>query len=170
VGRARHSPLRLGGGQRTVGGAEAQAIGEVAVAGRDRGPRVHIEQLDRLHERPGSLVDDPLNLRGRHILRHDHGEIPLDLGMAGQSGIDRHRYLGARGEQRLQIHLGQVHPVRQAFGRGFWIGGALASAMAATKGPFPPGAQETERDAAPSLAPTGSRDQRLLQLGLRFNW
>jgi hypothetical protein len=24
--------------------------------------------------------------------------------------------------------------------------------------------------AAPSLAPTGSRDQRLLQLGLRFNW
>ena len=29
--------------------------------------------------------------------------------------------------------------MRQAFGRGFYVGGALAGAMTATKGKFPPG-------------------------------
>ena len=35
--------------------------------------------------------------------------------------------------------LQEVRNMRQAFGRGFWLGGALASAMTATKGHFPPG-------------------------------
>jgi electron-transferring-flavoprotein dehydrogenase len=37
--------------------------------------------------------------------------------------------------------------MRQAFGRGFWLGGALAGVMTATKGRFPPGNMRTERDA-----------------------
>ena len=36
--------------------------------------------------------------------------------------------------------------MRQAFSRGFWLGGALAGAMTATKGRFPPGNARTERD------------------------
>jgi electron-transferring-flavoprotein dehydrogenase len=42
--------------------------------------------------------------------------------------------------------LQEVRNMRQAFGRGFWLGGALAGAMTATKGHFPPGNARTERD------------------------
>jgi electron-transferring-flavoprotein dehydrogenase len=42
--------------------------------------------------------------------------------------------------------LREVRNMRQAFGRGFWLGGALAGAMTATKGRFPPGNARTELD------------------------
>jgi electron-transferring-flavoprotein dehydrogenase len=51
--------------------------------------------------------------------------------------------------------LQAVRNMRQAFGRGFYVGGALASAMTATKGKFPPGNARTERDAEHSLISTG---------------
>ena len=44
--------------------------------------------------------------------------------------------------------------MRQAFGRGFWVGGALAGAMTATKGRFPSGDAPTERDAEQELLRT----------------
>jgi electron-transferring-flavoprotein dehydrogenase len=44
--------------------------------------------------------------------------------------------------------------MRQAFGQGFYVGGALAGAMTATKGRFPPGDSRTERDADQSLLRT----------------
>ena len=44
--------------------------------------------------------------------------------------------------------------MRQAFGRGFYVGGALAGAMTASKGRFPPGDAPTERDADQSLIST----------------
>jgi electron-transferring-flavoprotein dehydrogenase len=47
--------------------------------------------------------------------------------------------------------LREVRNMRQAFGRGFYIGGALAGAMTATKGKFPPRDLETEPDAAQPL-------------------
>jgi electron-transferring-flavoprotein dehydrogenase len=47
--------------------------------------------------------------------------------------------------------LREVRNMRQAFGRGFYLGGALAGAMTATKGKFPPGDLETEPDAAQPL-------------------
>jgi electron-transferring-flavoprotein dehydrogenase len=50
--------------------------------------------------------------------------------------------------------LQEVRNMRQAFGRGFWMGGALASAMTATKGHFPPGNRRTERDADQELIRT----------------
>jgi electron-transferring-flavoprotein dehydrogenase len=51
--------------------------------------------------------------------------------------------------------LQEVRNMRQAFGRGFWLGGALAGAMTATKGRFPPGDTRTERDAEQTLIRTG---------------
>ena len=45
--------------------------------------------------------------------------------------------------------------MRQAFGRGFYFGGAMAGAMTATKGKFPPGDMRTERDAEQPVIRTG---------------
>jgi electron-transferring-flavoprotein dehydrogenase len=50
--------------------------------------------------------------------------------------------------------LYEVRNMRQAFGRGFYLGGALAGAMTASKGKFPPGNAHTERDAAQRLIAT----------------
>ncbi len=50
--------------------------------------------------------------------------------------------------------LREVRNMRQAFGRGFFLGGALASAMTATKGRIPRGDLHTERDADQSLLRT----------------
>jgi electron-transferring-flavoprotein dehydrogenase len=51
--------------------------------------------------------------------------------------------------------LKQVRNMRQAFGRGFYIGGMLAGAMTASRGSFPPGNMATERDADQPLVSTG---------------
>jgi electron-transferring-flavoprotein dehydrogenase len=50
--------------------------------------------------------------------------------------------------------LQEVRNMRQAFGRGFWVGGALAGAMTASKGRFPPGNAGTERDTDQELIRT----------------
>jgi electron-transferring-flavoprotein dehydrogenase len=50
--------------------------------------------------------------------------------------------------------LQEVRNMRQAFGRGFWLGGALAGAMTASKGRFPPGNARTERDVEQELIRT----------------
>ena len=42
-------------------------------------------------------------------------------------------------ESFIWSDLREVRNMRQAFGRGFYVGGALAGAMTATKGKFPPG-------------------------------
>ena len=56
-------------------------------------------------------------------------------------------YDDALHESFIWEDLQEVRNIRQAFGRGFWIGGALAGAMTATKGHFPPGNSRTEPDA-----------------------
>jgi electron-transferring-flavoprotein dehydrogenase len=55
--------------------------------------------------------------------------------------------------------LEQVRNMRQAFGRGFWLGGALAGAMTASRGKLPPGDAGTEPDAEQELIRT-DRDRR----------
>jgi electron-transferring-flavoprotein dehydrogenase len=50
--------------------------------------------------------------------------------------------------------LQEVRNMRQAFGRGFWLGGALAGVMTASKGRFPPGNARTERDVEQELIRT----------------
>jgi electron-transferring-flavoprotein dehydrogenase len=47
--------------------------------------------------------------------------------------------------------LKRVRNMRQAFGKGFWLGGAMAGAMTASFGKFPPGNKQTERDAEQEL-------------------
>jgi electron-transferring-flavoprotein dehydrogenase len=47
--------------------------------------------------------------------------------------------------------------MRQAFGRGFYLGGALAGAMTASKGKFPPGDRPTEPDADQAVFRTNRR-------------
>jgi len=51
--------------------------------------------------------------------------------------------------------LEQVRNMRQAFGRGFYLGGMMAGAMTASLGKFPPGNAKTERDADQPLLHTG---------------
>jgi electron-transferring-flavoprotein dehydrogenase len=53
--------------------------------------------------------------------------------------------------------LKEVRNMRQAFGRGFYLGGALAGAMTASKGKFPPGDRPTEPDADQSVFRTNRR-------------
>jgi electron-transferring-flavoprotein dehydrogenase len=50
--------------------------------------------------------------------------------------------------------LQEVRNMRQAFGRGFWLGGALAGMMTATRGHFPRGTTRTERDVDQELLRT----------------
>jgi electron-transferring-flavoprotein dehydrogenase len=50
--------------------------------------------------------------------------------------------------------LEAVRNMRQAFGRGFWLGGALAGAMTASRGKFPPGDARIERDVEVDLIRT----------------
>src|SRR4029077_3854523 len=48
----------------------------------------------------------------------------------------------------------EVRNMRQAFGRGFYVGGAMAGGMTLNKGKFPPGDKATERDAEQPLLKT----------------
>jgi electron-transferring-flavoprotein dehydrogenase len=57
-------------------------------------------------------------------------------------------------ESFIWSDLREVRNMRQAFGKGFYVGGAMASAMTATKGRFPPGDAATERDADQELIRT----------------
>jgi len=50
--------------------------------------------------------------------------------------------------------LREVRNMRQAFEKGFFVGGGLASAMTVSKGKFPPGERHTEPDAAAPLLRT----------------
>jgi electron-transferring-flavoprotein dehydrogenase len=50
--------------------------------------------------------------------------------------------------------LKKVRNMRQAFGKGFWLGGAMAGAMTMSLGKFPPGDKKTERDAEQELIRT----------------
>src|SRR5438128_2813605 len=50
--------------------------------------------------------------------------------------------------------LYEVRNMRPAFGRGFWLGGALAGAATVTRGAFPPGNLSVERDAEQELIRT----------------
>jgi electron-transferring-flavoprotein dehydrogenase len=51
--------------------------------------------------------------------------------------------------------LDAVRNMRQAFGRGFWLGAALAGAMTASRGKFPPTDLRTEPDSEVELLRTG---------------
>jgi electron-transferring-flavoprotein dehydrogenase len=76
----------------------------------------------------------------------------LERGASARSALGT--YDEALRQSFIWSDLREVRNMRQAFGRGFYMGGALAGAMTATKGRFPPGNAHTERDAAQSLLST----------------
>jgi electron-transferring-flavoprotein dehydrogenase len=64
------------------------------------------------------------------------------------------RYDDSLRESFVWEDLRRVRNMRQAFGRGFWLGGAMAGAMTASRGAFPPGDARTEPDADQELTQT----------------
>jgi electron-transferring-flavoprotein dehydrogenase len=75
------------------------------------------------------------------------GETPWRPGALGA-------YDDAVRQSFIWADLQEVRNMRQAFGRGFWVGGALAGVMTATRGRFPPGNARTERDSEQELLRT----------------
>ena len=76
------------------------------------------------------------------------GEVPGRIGAL--DGYDN-----AIRESFVWSDLRRVRNMRPAFGRGFWLGGALAGAMTASFGQFPPRDFQLERDAEQDLITTG---------------
>jgi electron-transferring-flavoprotein dehydrogenase len=64
------------------------------------------------------------------------------------------RYDEALQESFVWSELKRVRNMRPAFGRGFWLGGALAGMMTASRGMFPGGDARLERDAEQTLIRT----------------
>jgi electron-transferring-flavoprotein dehydrogenase len=64
------------------------------------------------------------------------------------------RYDESLRESFVWRDLRQVRNMRQAFGRGFWLGGALAGAMTASRGAFPPGNVHADPDTDQELIRT----------------
>jgi electron-transferring-flavoprotein dehydrogenase len=64
------------------------------------------------------------------------------------------RYDESLRESFVWRDLRQVRNMRQAFGRGLWLGGALAGAMTASRGAFPPGNVHAEPDTDQELIRT----------------
>ncbi len=64
------------------------------------------------------------------------------------------RYDDSLQESFVWDDLRRVRNMRQAFGKGFWLGGAMAGAMTASRGNFPPGDSRTEPDADQELIRT----------------
>jgi electron-transferring-flavoprotein dehydrogenase len=62
-------------------------------------------------------------------------------------------------ESFIWTDLERVRNMRQAFGRGFVLGGMMAGAMTASLGKFPPGNAATERDSEQPLIRTGRARQ-----------
>ena len=58
-------------------------------------------------------------------------------------------------ESFIWSDLKRVRNMRQAFGRGFYLGGMLAGAMTASRGAFPRGDKPTKRDADEPIIETG---------------
>jgi electron-transferring-flavoprotein dehydrogenase len=76
----------------------------------------------------------------------------LERGASARSALAT--YDDALRESFVWNELREVRNMRQAFGRGFYLGGAMAGLMTATKGRFPPGDARTERDAEHPLFTT----------------
>src|SRR2546422_1579930 len=106
--------LRFLRGERPVRRAQPQAVREVPVRIGHGRSGVHVEQLDRLEQRTGRIPDRFFDLPRRQPVRRDHRHVPLDRRVSGETRgcpIERDR-----GQQRLEIHLGQIGPVRQPVG------------------------------------------------------
>jgi electron-transferring-flavoprotein dehydrogenase len=151
-----HPLLRklLDGGERVAWGAKTIPEGGFLSLPK----RLHAPGLLICGDGAG-LVNVPA-LKGIHYAV-ESGRLAADAAFAA---LQRGESVGRRGalagyDEALQesfvwSDLRQVRNMRQAFGRGFWLGGALAGAMTATRGAFPPGNVHSEPDADQDLIRT----------------
>jgi len=89
-------------------------------------------------------------LKGVH-LAIESGRLAAEAAASGELSS----YDGALRSSWLWDELREVRNMRQAFGHGFWVGGALAAVMTLTRGRFPGGDWRTEPDAAQPVVSSG---------------
>jgi electron-transferring-flavoprotein dehydrogenase len=91
------------------------------------------------------------SLKGVH-LAVESGRLAAEAAASG----DLQSYDAALQSSWLWRELREVRNMRQAFGRGLWVGGAAAGLMTATRGRFPGGDKRVERDAAQPVSAGGA--------------
>jgi electron-transferring-flavoprotein dehydrogenase len=144
----------LGGGERVAWGAKTIPEGGFLSLPK----RLHAPGLLIAGDGAG-LVNVPA-LKGIHYAV-ESGKLAAEAGFAA---LQRGESPGRRGalagyDEALQesfvwSDLRQVRNMRPAFGRGFWLGGAMAGAATASRGKFPPGDASLEPDAEQELIRT----------------
>ena len=145
----------LGGGERVAWGAKTITEGGLnSVPAKLSGPGLLL-----VGESAG-LVNVP-RLKGVHYAI-ESGRLAAE---AAFGALRRGEVAGRRGAldgyddsiraSYLWKELAEVRNMRQAFDKGFFLGGALASAMTVTKGKFPPKELDTHRNADAPLLRTG---------------
>ena len=152
-----HPLLRkiLDGGERVAWGAKTIPEGGFLSVPR----RLHAPGLLICGDGAG-LVNVPA-LKGIHYAV-ESGRLAAEAAFAalrrGESPWRRGALAGydeSLGESFVWEDLRRVRNMRQAFGRGFWLGSALAGAMTVSRGAFPLGNARTEPDAEQELIRTG---------------
>jgi electron-transferring-flavoprotein dehydrogenase len=145
----------LGGGERVAWGAKTITEGGLnSVPAKLNGPGLLL-----VGESAG-LVNVP-RLKGVHYAI-ESGRLAAETAFGA---LQRGEVAGRRGaldgydesirESYMWRELAEVRNMRQAFDKGFFLGGALASAMTVTKGKFPPKELATHRNAEAPLLRTG---------------
>jgi electron-transferring-flavoprotein dehydrogenase len=90
-------------------------------------------------------------LKGVH-LAVESGRLAAEAAASGELAA----YDAALRSSWLWDELREVRNMRQAFGSGLWVGGAVASVMTVTRGRFPAGDRRVERDADQPVAAGGA--------------
>ena len=142
----------LSGGERVQWGAKTIPEGGLLSVPK----RLHAPGLLLCGDGAG-LVNVPA-LKGIHYAI-ESGRLAAEAALAAlQPGMTPARSLSRYDDELRESFvwkdLWEVRNMRPAFGRGFWVGGALAGAMTASKGRFPPKDARLERDVEQSLLRT----------------
>ena len=93
-------------------------------------------------------------LKGIHYAV-ESGRLAAEAAWGSLGGGSLGAYDDAVRDSFIWRELHEVRNMRQAFARGFWVGGAVAGLMTVTKGRFPGGDRHAEPDAAQPVAPAG---------------
>jgi electron-transferring-flavoprotein dehydrogenase len=147
----------LAGGERMSWGAKTIPEGGLLAVPK----RLHASGLLLCGDGAG-LVNVPA-LKGIHYAV-ESGRLAAEAAFAAlQPGATPARSLSRYDDELRESFvwkdLWEVRNMRPAFGRGFWMGGAMAGAMTASKGRFPPKDARLERDVEQSLMRTNRAAQ-----------
>jgi electron-transferring-flavoprotein dehydrogenase len=138
----------LDGGERVAWGAKTIPEGGFYALPS----RLHADGLLLCGDGPG-MVNVP-TLKGIHYAI-ESGRLAAEAAFRalrpGAGPDELASYTAAFRDSFIWKDLHEVRNMRQAFGKGFFVGGALASAMTVSKGRFPPRPIPTHRDAEQEL-------------------